>query len=83
MIEGAKPCPFCGKRDSLVWYHQESNEDDIQDILEEEGEASIVCSVVSGGCGSSSGYHSSQVSILQAWNRRASPIWIGKKEEDE
>lgn len=59
MSESLKPCPFCGKSDSLVFV------DDCRAYRQ------IVCDVFHGGCGASSGMSSDIEDVIRVWNRRA------------
>lgn len=58
-----KPCPFCGKKDSVQW-------DDHNGIYY------ILCNAMKGGCGSTSGGYENKCETIELWNTRHSP-WIG------
>lgn len=66
-----KPCPFCGKHETLeVLHHTEcdwlpQDEDNVGDGTY------VICSVPRGGCGASSGYAEGADEALARWNRRA------------
>ena len=75
-----KPCPFCGGEVAEI-----TNAHELEDCASFESEGcpcelyedsgfcslySIVCSMNRGGCGSSSGYFSTEEKAVEAWNRR-------------
>lgn len=52
-----KPCPFCGKTESIK--------------LKYSGiQCQILCDIHKGGCGSSSGYYNSEIKTIDKWNQR-------------
>lgn len=61
-----KPCPFCGRIDTL-------SIDDITHRLDDVSivQYHVVCNANKSGCGSSSGYEYSKNDAVEAWNRRA------------
>ena len=76
-----KPCPFCG-----ATVAQFTNAHDLEECGNFEDEncpceryeqprncsfISIVCNMNKGGCGSSSGYFSTEKQAAEEWNRRA------------
>lgn len=80
-----KPCPFCGNK-----FVELSNARELEDCMNfeecpecfEPSQSScnlyiVVCSVNEGGCGASSGYHTTAEKAIEAWNRRrdVDQIW--------
>ena len=65
-----KPCPFCGNKNIEVVVDSATYSLGLYDT-DCEVSFSIMCSVSSCGCGSSSGWHDSRESAINAWNRRA------------
>lgn len=54
-----KPCPFCGKRDTLEINFDEGN-----------ANCQIICNFNKGGCGSSSGFRHTEDEAIKLWNTR-------------
>lgn len=66
-----KPCPFCGKTDSLEVSDCGSLEE--CGMFEECGEfayKTVVCNVNKKGCGATSGYASTKEEAIEKWNTR-------------
>lgn len=65
-------CPFCFKHVAVLW----DGEDDEKEIeLEDLGEnidLCIVCDMLNGGCGASSGFRQSVLQAIAAWEKRGS-----------
>lgn len=53
----AKPCPFCGKTESIKLKYSNT-------------QCQILCDIHKGGCGSSSGYYNSEIEAIDKWNQR-------------
>ena len=78
-----KPCPHCGKTETLEFATRREEEDcpRFEDCEAKECKRgacdyfdtwdSVVCSVSSGGCGASGGYASCPAKAAEKWNRRA------------
>lgn len=79
-MKGLKPCPFCGKTESVVFvtteemescqnkecvYHYHNVGTDM---------VAVICSTQKGGCGGSGGYYVSEDDASIAWNRRIKVI---------
>lgn len=58
------PCPFCGGEHVNLTTDPVEDSDDIW---------TVVCSMVTGGCGASSGCFSTNHKAIEAWNTRATP----------
>ena len=76
---GLKPCPFCGRDDTLIYSSVKENEECKQ--FEDESCPAyedielcpykmIVCACGKGGCGASSGWKTTLEDAVMAWNRR-------------
>lgn len=74
-----KPCPFCGRTDTLI-IHEVSERLDDTDIKQ----YTVVCNTFgnNAGCGANCGYrHFTKQDAIAAWNKRAEKT--GKMEETE
>ena len=72
-----KPCPFCGKSVAEFATLKEMEdckhfEDDVCPVheMEECSGIKIVCNVLRGGCGASTGYSFNRDNAVAMWNRR-------------
>ena len=82
-MDKLKPCPHCGKTETLEFATRREEEDcpRFEDCEAKECKRgacdyfdtwdSVVCSVSSGGCGASGGYASCPAKAAEKWNRRA------------
>ena len=82
MADELKPCPFCGKVDTLEFATRRELEDcpDFDDCEAEtcgrgfcdvyDNWDCIVCSVSKGGCGASGGYDECPAKAIEKWNTR-------------
>lgn len=85
LIDGhkLKPCPFCGQDGaqmlSNVWEGEQcynSSKREICPAFSNEPEEKgcpvhmVICSYTCGGCGSSTGWYSTEERAIEAWNRR-------------
>lgn len=74
-----KPCPFCGKTDSLEF----TNAKELEECARFESEEcpcfeqeprchciAVVCNVHKGGCGATSGYATDIDRVVAKWNQR-------------
>lgn len=68
---GFKRCPFCGSNEIVV-----CTSCDLFRQIEENGEFGYyaVCDAQRGGCGSSTGWHTTKKEAIDAWNRRADHV---------
>ena len=57
-----RACPFCGQEVAVV-----------RRLFDEEKTFYVVCAMVEGGCGSTSGVYESEEEAAEAWNRRVKP----------
>lgn len=65
-----KPCPFCGKSDTLEFTTCAELEE-CENFEACHGDfLAVVCNVRKGGCGAVSGYASSIKKAAEKWNRR-------------
>lgn len=79
MSEKLKPCPFCGKTDTIgVFSHSQ-----IEDLYESKGLDcfAVCCDAQNGGCGAVGGYEEERDDAIATWNRRA-PLYFHVKPED-
>ena len=76
---GLKPCPFCGRDDTLDYSTAKGNEeckhfeDEACPMFEESDGCPyqmIVCACGKGGCGASSGWKQTLEETIKAWTRR-------------
>lgn len=74
------PCPFCGADVAEIESAKESEDcrhfekDGVCPVFEWDTECPtkrIVCNVLRGGCGASTGYAPSLEKTIEKWNRRA------------
>ena len=73
MTSELKPCPFCGKSETLVWADAKQEEvcgrfDECEADMCLTG--SVFCSVNNGGCGASGGFRYIKEEAIAAWNTR-------------
>lgn len=75
-----KPCPFCGRADTLIIHEVSQRLDDtnIKQYI-------VICNTSgdNAGCGASCGYrHFTELDAIEAWNKRAEKTgkWIIKKD---
>lgn len=67
-----KPCPFCGKSNTLtITSCVELEECGNFEACEFNGYKTICCDVSKGGCGAASGYAIDEALMIEKWNRRA------------
>ena len=67
-----KPCPFCGKTDTLTIVScVELGECRNFERCKLDSYKTICCDVNKGGCGATSGYTMDESLIIKNWNRRA------------
>lgn len=67
-----KPCPFCGKINTLtITSCVELEECKNFEGCEFDGYKTICCDVNKGGCGAASGYAIDESLMIEKWNRRA------------
>lgn len=72
MEDALKPCPFCGKVETVFVGTEEQIE--LLDYKPIETVYAICCSKLKGGCGASSGYGETKQEARDAWNRRTPDI---------
>ena len=72
-----KPCPFCGKTESLELWDGCSKDDHEFDAKGNESTFAkagytvcVVCSFNHGGCGASGGFHLTVDGAMNQWNKR-------------
>ena len=73
-----KSCPFCGNKFVELANAREIDEcanfedEECPECFEQSSCSlyTVVCSVNEGGCGASSGYHTTEEKAIEAWNRR-------------
>ena len=82
-MDKLKPCPHCGKTETLEFATRRENEDcpNFDDCDAEECEYGacdyfgnwdcVVCSAIKSGCGATGGYASCPAEAVAKWNRRA------------
>lgn len=75
MIDKLKPCPFCGKKDTL----HIANFRELEECENFEGYnvtpyVAVVCDFNKGGCGASSGYRISSQKAVEVWNQRNTEV---------
>ncbi len=59
------PCPFCGKKEHIrIATNEELSDPSDEPVF------TVVCSHISGGCGSSAGYRRTKSEARDLWNRR-------------
>lgn len=69
-----KPCPICGKTETLKISDCVAIEDcDRFEICDKVTFKLIVCDYNKGGCGTSSGYRPTKEQAIEAWNDRYEP----------
>ena len=67
-----KPCPFCGKTNTLmITSCAEIEECKNFEECSLDGYKIICCDVSTGGCGACSGYATDEALAIEKWNRRA------------
>ena len=59
MTEKLKPCPFCGAVDAV---HTDWTPENF---------CRVICNILKGGCGTSSGQYEDKDEPIEAWNTRA------------
>ena len=88
-MEGLKPCPFCGRVDTLSLetarsceecknyedYEKCPNYEPFDNETDKCPYKTIVCCCNKGGCGSSGGWAFTKEKAIEVWNRRVSAIW--------
>ena len=73
-----KPCPFCGKEVAEITNLQECEmcinfeEEDLCPEYDKPGACGkfVVCNVLKGGCGATTGWHQFTEEAAEAWNKR-------------
>lgn len=65
-----KPCPFCGKSDTLEFTTCAELEACKNFEVCPGSFLAVVCNVNKGGCGAVSGYDTSIKKVAEKWNRR-------------
>lgn len=79
MSEELKPCPFCGKRNTLkVVSAYEMNEYEFS-----KNDRAICCNFKDGGCGAHSGYRGTIEACFENWNNRHDEIAKQQRRNDE
>lgn len=66
-MEGLRPCPFCGRSDTMCF---SNNHEECDDDIDVPTMYIVVCSMHDGGCGAHSGYYETKREAAAAWNRR-------------
>lgn len=67
MSEELRPCPFCGRSDTMCF---SNNHEECDDDIDVPTMYIVVCSMHDGGCGAHSGYYETKLEAAAAWNRR-------------
>jgi len=67
-MEALRPCPFCGRSDTMCF---SNNHEECDDDIDVPTMYIVVCSMHDGGCGAHSGYYETKREAAAAWNRRA------------
>lgn len=68
MTKELRPCPFCGRPDTMCF---SNNHEECDDDIDVPTMYIVVCSMHDGGCGAHSGYYETKWEAAAAWNRRA------------
>ena len=66
-----KPCPFCGKVETLEISNCSEAEGCYKfEVCTEVVSLCVVCNINNGGCGGCGGYRRSKENAAEAWNKR-------------
>lgn len=65
-----RECPFCGNKNLTIYGGYKIDHGNGEYIKP----YTVICDILKGGCGASSGYRETKVQAIKAWNMRASNI---------